>query len=149
MQPSDYAMIDLQTPRFVVDHVPAEARTWVEKALTGPLNRFLQPLTDAIKRVMLAQVNVQVLEYRGYPPTVALPADFPSTLSGPCLGVLPLTCRELEGNGALGASVSALTSPAWSEVVKAGQGSGTLRLTSQETLNATARYFIRWLAVGK
>jgi hypothetical protein len=141
-------MIDLPTPRFVVDQVPAEAREWVEKTLTGPLNRFLQPLADSLKRVMLGQLNVQVLEYRGLPPTAAAPAEFPSRLTGACVGLVPIFCRQLETNGAAGAPVGALTTPVWSEVVKAGGSGATLRVTSQQTLTSTTRYLLRWLAYG-
>lgn len=150
-------MIDLQAPRLAVDHVPADARGWVEKSLVAPLNRFLQPLADAIRRVMLSQLNVQVLEYRGYPPTTSLPAEFPSSLTGSCLGILPLSARLLEANGGLapGVGVGELTSPTWVELVKAGAGGATLRVTSQATtsdaattLSAGSKYLLRWLAVG-
>lgn len=148
-------MIDLPAPRLTTEQVPLEARPWVEKSLMAPLNRFLVPVAAILKRVMLSQLNVQILEYRGYPPTVSLPADFPSTLTGGCIGVLPLLARTLEANGQLGVSVGELTSPHWVEVVKPGQSGATLRVTSQQTdadaattLSGTTRYLLRWIAVG-
>lgn len=148
-------MIDLSAPRLLVDQVPADARGWVEKTLAGPLNRFLQPLADSLKRVMLDQLNVQVLEHRGLPPTSAAPAEFPSTLTGSCIGLVPIYCRLLEANGQPGEPVGELTSPVWAEVVKSGQRGGTLRVTSQLTTSdasqvvaAPGRYFFRWIAYG-
>lgn len=141
-------MIDLPTPRLVLDHVPAEARQWVERALVAPLNRFLQPVADSLKRIMLAQVNVQVLEHKGLPPSTSSPVDFPSTLTGSCVGLWPIYCRELLANGGLGAQVEALVSPLWYEVVKSGQSGATIRVTSQQPLSAAVRYVTRWLAIG-
>lgn len=143
-------MIDLPSPRLVVEQVPEAQRPWVEKALIQPLNRFLQPLAEVVKRVMLSQLNVQVLEYRGYAPTAANPADFTSALTGPCLGLVALSARRIESNGLLGDEAGALTSPSWREVVTPGTRGSTLRVTSQQTDGGglTAKYAFRWLALG-
>lgn len=135
--------------KLVTEQVPAEHRGWLENSIVGPLNRLFAPLSEAFERVFVSQLNMQVLEHRGLPPSVAHPADFVSRLSGKCAGVAVIYCKVLDSGGQDGASVGALTSPLWVELPATTRGGDKIRITSQQTLTSTTRYTIRWLAVGE
>ncbi len=139
----------LPVVKLVSEQVPAEFRPWVEAALLGPLNRLLSPLQEALSRIFVSQLNVQVLEHRGLPPSTTRPAEFVLSISGKVTGVsAPIYCRTLDGSGQEGAAVGALTSPVWTEVSATDRAGGKVRITSQETLTSTTKYIIRWLAIG-
>jgi hypothetical protein len=143
-------MLLLPVRRLVADLVPSEFRKWVEEALLAPLNRNLQAIETALGRVETARLNVQVLKYKGETPTSDLPAEFASTLSGPCLGVVVIYAATLDAGGTPTTPVAALTSPDWSEVVARDRGAGTkIRIKAQGGLTGGSNgYAVRWLAIG-
>jgi hypothetical protein len=139
----------LPVTKLVSEQVPAEHRSWVEASLLGPLNRLLAPLQEALARIFVSQLNVQVLEHRGLPPSTTRPAEFVLSISGKVAGVsAPIYCRVLESSGQEGAAVGALTSPVWTEVSATDRAGGKVRITSQETLTPTTKYVLRWLVLG-
>lgn len=139
----------LPVQKLSSERVPSDSRRWVEESLVGPLNKVLPAITAALKRLMLSQVNVQLLEYKGLPPTSTAPAEFVSELSGPCMGLTPIYARVLDAGGTVGAPVSALTFPEWVEVAESERVGSKLRITSQPAgLSSTTKYVLRWIAVG-
>lgn len=143
------AFFQLPVSKLSSEQVPPDARKWVEEALIAPLNKVLPALAATLRRMLLSQVNVQLLEHRGLPPTATNPAEFASELSGQCQGLLLVYARVLDSGGTLGAPVSALTSPEWVEVAETGRAGSRLRITSQPAgLSSGTKYVLRWLAVG-
>lgn len=140
----------LPTTKLVTEQVPAEFRPWVEASILAPLNRLLGPLQEALARVYVSQLNVQVLEHRGLPPTTVSPADFQLTISGRAMGVsAPIYCRELTGSGQEGVAVGELTTPVWTEISATDRSGGKVRITSQGGgLVASTKYIIRWICWG-
>jgi hypothetical protein len=141
--------------RLTTERVPAEHRTWVEQAIATPVNRVLAPLAAFMRRVMLAQLNVQIIQYRGLPPSSTEPLERALTVAGPCLGVVALGAKLLDSAGAEGNPVGTgvegdggLTVPAWREVISADRGGRLLRITAQAGLTPGLKYSVTWLAVG-
>lgn len=137
-------------PRLTPDQVPAEHRTWAEAALIGPLNRALEPIGRALTRLLLSQMNMQVLETR-----LTVPAswtnnalEFSSTLSTPCIGIIPMAATLLDAGGQPLTSLGGLGLPAWEEKAAVGRAGSVLRILSQDTVATSSRYRLRWLALG-
>lgn len=137
----------LPVKRLALDHVPAQFRTWVEQALTGPLNRVLVTVEAALGRLLLAQLNVQFLDYKGLAPTTLAPAEFASTLAGPCRGVIPLWASTLDAGGTPASALGSLSLPAWVEVAAKDRSAPKIRITQQSGLSSS-RYAVRWMAIG-
>lgn len=151
-------MIDLPTPRLVVDHVPAEARGWVERALTAPLNRFLQPLADSLKKIFLSQLNVQVVELKIRIPSSSVDItevvdwasskfDTPLTITTATLGVVLMGAYSLDSAGHDSGPMWNLPAPVWQEVTLSGVRN--LRLRYQFGLTSGTMYRLVYLVVGQ
>lgn len=147
---SDDGFTGLPVEKFSVEGAPANVRAWLEATVTAPLNRLMAPLNSILRRIFLSQLNMQVLEWRGYPPTSTNPAEWVSSLSGRCLGVIgPIYVRGLRGSTEeFVAEGAGLSTPAWTETN--GNDGDRLRVTGQAGgLTSTQKYVIRWLAIGE
>lgn len=139
------------TTRLVPDEVPAEHRTWVEKALIVPLNRFLTPVAALLGRLPTANLNMQVLRRKLTAPSSWTDSDvleFASALSGPCVGVWPVSAHILDAAGQLSTNTHGLTLPAWDEKPLQDRTGTKLRITNQPGLAAGSRYEVVWIAFG-
>lgn len=140
--------VQLPVTKLVADRVPADQRRWVEESIIGPVNRVLPALAAILRRLMLAQVNVQLLEHKGLPPSTASPVEFGSELTGSCQGLIPVYARTLDAGGTLGAPVGGLVLPVWTEVALTDRAGSRLRITAQTGLTDGTKYVVKWLALG-
>lgn len=145
---------------FTAEGWPAELRKTLEGSLVRSLNEFARPVRALLAGgLTVGNLNGQLLERR-----VVVPADwdgtsvaacwggnceFPATIRGNLLGVMPLGAAELDdaSQPRWDRPVS-MPAPAARLVPATNTAKARIRIENQTGLVAGRTYLCRWLALG-